>query len=285
MINFVIDWNVYQQQTQNQYDGFVNSKNKMYVILDLYLPYFLQHERFTVDSINAIPVRSDVPALITSGTYDPITPPHLSEFLIPNFKNSFYYKFPKVGHAVIPTSCGENLLKQFLDNPAIPPNDSCLVALGDHEITFTTSYYKNDRIMSFVNGLTQQLNWWLLSAITFISIISLVNLIKTVREVIRKKTISNRWINLTSFLIILFVSGLGYFIYATAIHEGPLILFGLVKESNLLFYLVLIIIALAVVAMANQLIRKDKSTWSYVSLSSHFMFTIVVFWFQLFPNL
>ena len=139
--------------------------------------------------------------------------------------------------------------------------------------------------MSFVNGLTQQLNWWLLSAITFISIISLVNLIKTVREVIRKKTISNRWINLTSFLIILFVSGLGYFIYATAIHEGPLILFGLVKESNLLFYLVLIIIALAVVAMANQLIRKDKSTWSYVSLSSHIMFIIVVFWFQLFPNL
>ena len=284
VINYIADWNVYQQQAQDNYDHFIASAYMHYEVLDLYLHYFLDDDRFPVDSLNAIPVVSNVPTLIVSGTHDPITPPALSESLLPNFKNNFYYKFPREGHGPASSLCGENIWQQFINSPDSPPDDSCIVALGDNEIKFTTDYYKNDSIMSFVNGLTRSLNWWLIVGIGFIIVVSLINIIKAASKVVGKKIISNPWNSITSLLIILFFCGLGYFIYATANHEGPLMLFGLVKESNLLFYLVPLIFILIGVATVNSLKKKGNNSWDFISIGSYTAFMIVVFWFQLFPN-
>ncbi len=284
LVNFVIDWNIYKQEIQTQYDDFVNSEKKNYEIIDLYLPYFLQDDRFTVDSLNAVPLISEVPALIISGSYDPITPPHLSEFVHLNFKNSFYYIFPKEGHGPIKTSAGEDLMRQFFDQPGTEPNDSILQALGSNEITFTTAYYKNYQMMTLIRGLTQKLNLWLIVALGLIVIVSLVNVIKAAIAVIIKKTFRNVMTTLVSLLIFLFIFGLGYFIYLTTMHKGPLMLFGLVSESKFLFFLVPLIFILTATATVKTLKQKKISWWNYISIGSYTLFIMVVFWFQLFPN-
>ena len=285
LINYVMDWNVYKQKIKGQYEYFLSSNNKNYEVLDLYLAYFLSDERFSVDSLNTNQVVSDVPALIGAGDYDPITPPSQGEFLLPNFKNSYYYKFPKEGHSVIPTPAGEDLMKQFFDRPEITPNDSILLALGNNDITFTTAYYQNDQIMSFVNGLTENTNWWLIVGIVVIAMVNLINSIVAVAQVVRKKTMSNRWAAVSSFLILLFLVGLGYFIQETAMHRGPLMLYGLVHRANLFFFFVPLILILVIIATVKILKQQVRKTWTFFTLVSYTLFAVLVFWFQLFPNI
>lgn len=285
MINYIADWNAYQEQTQNNYNQFISSADKQFEVMDLYLHYFLNDDRFPVDSLNAISIVSEVPTLIISGTHDPITPPALSESLLPNFKNHLYYKFPKEGHGPAVTPCGENIWQQFINNPNAPLEDSCFVALGENEIRFTTDYYKNYRMMSLVNGLTNNLNYWLLTGLGIIIIVNLINIVKAANRVLRKTKNNNPWFSLTSLLIILFFTGLVYFTMVTANQEGPLMLFGLVKQSSLLFYLVPLVFILAAIAAVKNLGQKDGNLWHYVVLASYTIFILTAFWYQLFPNI
>ena len=285
VINYIADWNVYQQQVQNNYDHFISSAHKHFEVLDLYLHYFLNDDRFPVDSLNAIPVVSEVPTLIISGTHDPITPPILSESLLPNFKNHFYFKLPKEGHGPAVTPCGENIWQQFINDPNTPPEDSCFVAVGENEIKFTTDYYKNYSIMSLVNGLTNNLNYWLLTGLVIIIIVNLINIIKAANQVVRKTRNNNPWFSLTSLLIILFFAGLVYFILATANHEGPLMLYGLVHGANLVFFFVPLIIILVVIATVKILKQQGLKIWTFFTLGSYTLFVVLVFWFQLIPNI
>jgi len=285
MINYIADWNVYQQQIQDNYNQFISSADKHFEVLDLYLHYLLNDDRFPIDSLDAIPVVSEVPTLIISGTHDPITPPILSESLLPNFKNNFYFKFSREGHGPATSPCGEDIWQQFINAPNLPPDDSCFVALGENEIEFTAGYYENDSMMPLVNGLSRELNYWLLAGLGIIVIVNLINIVKAAIQVIRKKDNNDSWFNLTSILIILFLFGLGYFILVTANHQGPLMLFGLVEESNLLFYLVPFIFFLAAISTFKTLMRKSKDLWNFIVLGSFTLFIFTAFWYQFFPNL
>ncbi len=175
-------------------------------------------------------------------------------------------------------------MRQFFDQPGTEPNDSILQALGSNEIMFTTAYYKNHKIISLVTGLTKKLNPWLIVALGFIIIVSFVNTVKAVIKVIFRKDVSSPLIKLSSILIFLFIFALGYFIYLTTLHEGPLLLFGLVSESKFLFFLVPLIFILTATATVKTLKQKKISWWNYISIGSYAIFIMVVFWFQLFPN-
>src|SRR5262249_50248529 len=74
------------------------------------------------------PVRSDIPALVASGEYDPITRPSGAERASETLANSFYFAFPAVGHGVMFASqdCGGGMARQFMDNPTTKPDASCI---------------------------------------------------------------------------------------------------------------------------------------------------------------
>ncbi len=72
-------------------------------------------------------VRSDVPALIFAGQFDPITPSEWGKLAAETLSNSFFYEFPNLGHGVMDSDrCALEIGLQFLDEPTTEPDASCL---------------------------------------------------------------------------------------------------------------------------------------------------------------
>ena len=79
------------------------------------------------DPRDAQAVESDLPSLILSGAYDPVTPPQYARLAASTLHRSFYFEFPGVGHDVLGNEpCADNLAEKFLDDPDIMPTHPCL---------------------------------------------------------------------------------------------------------------------------------------------------------------
>lgn len=77
------------------------------------------------------PVVSNIPTLIFSGLYDPITPYQWGDDAQSYLKNSFHFIFPNVGHGAINAEpCAEEIMVSFLDNPQQLPNSTCITELS-----------------------------------------------------------------------------------------------------------------------------------------------------------
>jgi pimeloyl-ACP methyl ester carboxylesterase len=79
------------------------------------------------------PARSDVPALLVSGSFDSATPPPLAEEAAQTLSNSRHYVFPGTGHEVAlntpdAADCFLSVMRSFFDNPA-EYNADCVAAL------------------------------------------------------------------------------------------------------------------------------------------------------------
>ena len=72
-------------------------------------------------------VVSDIPVLVLTGQYDPITPPPYNRQIADFLTNSFFYEIPGIGHgAMRGDECALEIALQFLDDPAGEPDSSCL---------------------------------------------------------------------------------------------------------------------------------------------------------------
>ena len=75
-------------------------------------------------------VHSDIPTLLLSGAYDPITPPAWGTLAARALSHSWHYIFPAAGHGVLGShACADALLRAFLDDPTARPDDDCVAAL------------------------------------------------------------------------------------------------------------------------------------------------------------
>ncbi|PMP74383.1 MAG: transporter, partial [Roseiflexus castenholzii] len=73
------------------------------------------------------PVSSDIPTLVLSGRFDPITPPEFGDVVARTLSRAYVYTFPDTGHGAVGSSaCADTMLKAFLDNPSQPPGSSCI---------------------------------------------------------------------------------------------------------------------------------------------------------------
>lgn len=71
-------------------------------------------------------VESDVPVLLLSGGFDPITPPQYAKELLPSLPNSQHVVFPLGAHGQVPTSpCANGIVTDFLDDPSAQVDGSC----------------------------------------------------------------------------------------------------------------------------------------------------------------
>jgi pimeloyl-ACP methyl ester carboxylesterase len=78
------------------------------------------------DSENA-PVSSDIPTLITSGEYDPITPPAWGDQAAATLTNSQVFTFPGVGHSTLyGSTCAADLMVAFVNAPGSDLDAGCL---------------------------------------------------------------------------------------------------------------------------------------------------------------
>lgn len=83
-----------------------------------------------IDPADNLPISSDIPALVVSGQFDPITPPEWGRMIAEGLSNSFVYEFPGVGHGVVRSNdCARQVATNFLNNPTITPDSSCIDSL------------------------------------------------------------------------------------------------------------------------------------------------------------
>ena len=79
-------------------------------------------------------VESDIPTLVLSGEYDPITPPAWGQQIAANQSKSYFFEFPGISHGVSPTEgCAMGILLEFLDNLGSEPDASCIGELTGPE--------------------------------------------------------------------------------------------------------------------------------------------------------
>jgi pimeloyl-ACP methyl ester carboxylesterase len=79
------------------------------------------------DPIENQAVISDIPTLVFSGRYDPVTPPAWGQLAAENLANSFFFEFSNMAHGVMRSnSCALDIGLQFLDDPTTKPDSSCM---------------------------------------------------------------------------------------------------------------------------------------------------------------
>ena len=99
---------------------------------DDYLPICATFETGHAPEIENMPVHSDVPALLLTGRYDPVTPPHWAHRAAGTLSNSVVIELPGEGHAVsVGAGCGQQLLIDFVNTPSAgTPDTACVDTPG-----------------------------------------------------------------------------------------------------------------------------------------------------------
>jgi len=80
-------------------------------------------------------VISDIPTLILSGEFDPITPPAWGRLTAENLDNSQFLEFPGFGHGIMGAgldggSCSQKIVEDFLGEPDASVDASCIDSYG-----------------------------------------------------------------------------------------------------------------------------------------------------------
>ncbi|HKW52342.1 MAG TPA: alpha/beta hydrolase, partial [Stellaceae bacterium] len=76
-------------------------------------------------------VASDVPILLLSGELDPVTPPGWAKLAAKQLPRAVRLDFRGIGHGVLAAhACAGVIVGRFLADPAKPPLDDCLLAVG-----------------------------------------------------------------------------------------------------------------------------------------------------------
>ena len=72
-------------------------------------------------------VSSDVPTLVLSGQFDPITPPAWGQLAASTLSKSFFFEVPGAGHgSSLSVECPQNIALAFFDQPTTAPDTACL---------------------------------------------------------------------------------------------------------------------------------------------------------------
>jgi pimeloyl-ACP methyl ester carboxylesterase len=83
------------------------------------------------DPIENEPVWSDIPTLLLSGAYDPVTPPSWGDAAAAYLATSTHVVFPDMGHGTVDTRpCPTQIALAFLADPWATPDTSCVERLG-----------------------------------------------------------------------------------------------------------------------------------------------------------
>ncbi len=81
----------------------------------------------------------DIPVLILSGEFDPITPPSGGDVIAASLPNATHLVFPNGAHGQFGDVCAIGIMTEFVNDPTQSPDSSCI---ADLKLTFTI--YQDD---------------------------------------------------------------------------------------------------------------------------------------------
>jgi pimeloyl-ACP methyl ester carboxylesterase len=77
------------------------------------------------------PVSSDVPTLLMTGEFDPVTPPAWGQRAAQSLKNAYFFEYPGIGHGTSGgRGCPRQMMVAFLEHPDSPPDDYCMADMA-----------------------------------------------------------------------------------------------------------------------------------------------------------
>jgi hypothetical protein len=77
------------------------------------------------------PVTSDIPTLVLSGEYDPVTPPAWGQQVAKTLDRGYFFEYPGMGHTVSATAgCPRDMMIAFFEDPTAAPDDACIAKMG-----------------------------------------------------------------------------------------------------------------------------------------------------------
>jgi pimeloyl-ACP methyl ester carboxylesterase len=94
------------------------------------------------------PVISDIPSLIITGRFDPVTPPMYGLQIAKNLSHSYYFEFPNLGHTPTATDtsgCAMGIAVEFLNDPTVEPDRSCMDKL--EKVKFLVPYTGSSKLL------------------------------------------------------------------------------------------------------------------------------------------
>ena len=100
-----------------------------------------------------IPAQSNIPILLLSGQFDPITLPRYADATQQYLPNSYHYVIPAVGHRVTHLECPQDMLSAFVNDPSVEPDSTCIADIPN--IQFVTEINRD----AFGLGL-DSLSWF-----------------------------------------------------------------------------------------------------------------------------
>jgi pimeloyl-ACP methyl ester carboxylesterase len=82
------------------------------------------------------PVMSDLPTLILSGEYDPITPPSNGQEVAKDLSHSYFFLFPGQGHGEeYSSACSDQIVSAFENDSSQQPDGSCISQMTEPAFT------------------------------------------------------------------------------------------------------------------------------------------------------
>jgi pimeloyl-ACP methyl ester carboxylesterase len=76
------------------------------------------------------PLVSDIPTLVLTGEFDPVTPPEYGQLVASHLSNSTFFELPGIGHDILVASeCARSIIGDFIADPTQPPDASCIAEM------------------------------------------------------------------------------------------------------------------------------------------------------------
>jgi pimeloyl-ACP methyl ester carboxylesterase len=136
------------------------------------------------------PVRSNVPTLVLSGRFDPITPPAYGEQVAEGLANAQIVVFPNGGHgSALSGECQDQVILDFLANPAAPADTSCVEAIAGPDFVTPGALVRLPKLAKLLNledGTLWQAILYVLALLFLLTALLVYPLAWVVRQLRRK---------------------------------------------------------------------------------------------------
>ncbi len=223
------------------------------------------------------PVASDIPTLLFSGVFDPVTPAQFADAAAESLTQSYVYTFPYVGHGAAFTGpCVEDIMDAFLDDPTVDPDATCLADTSGLDFMTSATVLKIPKLLGLFNlegnAVPTLLLFGgsillLLSAILVWPVVWLLQLLRssgkdTTRTPVPILARAARWstllnaVLLLAFVVSIFVVGV-----MMALDNDMTILFGVPMQWSGLFVLPIVSVLFTLVMLAGSIQSWREGFW------------------------
>ena len=236
------------------------------------------------------PVSSDIPTLILSGAFDPITPSDFGAIAATTLSRSYTFTFPNTGHgAALSDECADRIILEFLENPQQPPTASCFSKLQPPEF-FTPQRVipisSIGRLINLEKGAVTQILFVLLTTLFLLTPWGIWPLIWLVRRI--NKTAAQsvprfgqflKWLSLANGpLLIIFFTAVTFITLSLAFNNNYVIFFGLPAKYHLLFLLPILVALLTITLLVGNIklwISRYWTVWERMYFTALVLVSIV----------